>query len=116
MNCGIKLQIIILNQKKTTMKKFLAIALIAASLTSCGGGKTEETPAADTTAAVAADTTAAAADTTAHFPAHHLAWLRSGLVRCAVDDDGGDGAGLPPCRPPGLRGQRHGQRQSDEGL
>jgi len=32
------------------MKKFLAIALIAASLTSCGGGKTEETPAADSNA------------------------------------------------------------------
>ena len=44
------------------MKKFLAIALIAASLTSCGGGKTEEAPAADTTATVApADTTAPAA-------------------------------------------------------
>ncbi len=41
------------------MKKFLAIALIAASLTSCGGGKTEETPATDT-AAVTVDTTAAA--------------------------------------------------------
>ncbi len=48
------------------MKKFLAIALIAASLTSCGGGKTEETPATDT-AAVTVDTTAAAVtvDTTA---------------------------------------------------
>jgi len=32
------------------MKKFLAIALIAASLTSCGGGKTEETPATDSAA------------------------------------------------------------------
>ena len=41
------------------MKKFLAIALIAASLTSCGGGKTEETPATDS-AAVTVDTTAAA--------------------------------------------------------
>jgi hypothetical protein len=54
------------------MKKFLAIAMIAATLTSCGGGeKTEETPAADTTATApvetpAVDTTAAApADTTA---------------------------------------------------
>ena len=56
------------------MKKFLAIALIAASLTSCGGGKTEEAPATDSTtvapapadsmpAAPAVDT-AKAADTT----------------------------------------------------
>ena len=65
---GIKPQIIILNQKKTTMKKFLAIAMIAATLTSCGGGETkEETPAADTTAVAPApaETTAPAADTTA---------------------------------------------------
>lgn len=56
------------------MKKFLAIAMIAASLTACGGGeKTEETPAADSTvaptetpAAPAVDSAApAAADTTA---------------------------------------------------
>ena len=47
------------------MKKFLAIAVIAASLTSCGGSKTEETPAVDSTATVAADTTAAVVDTTA---------------------------------------------------
>lgn len=56
------------------MKKFLAIAMIAASLTACGGGeKTEETPAADSTvaptetpAAPAADSNAApAADSTA---------------------------------------------------
>jgi PBP1b-binding outer membrane lipoprotein LpoB len=62
------------------MKKFLAIALIAASLTSCGGGKTEETPATDsaavtvdtTAAAPAVDTTAApAVDTTAAAPAAH---------------------------------------------
>ncbi len=46
------MQIIILNQKKTNMKKFLAIAMIAATLTSCGGGeKTEETPATDSTMA-----------------------------------------------------------------
>jgi PBP1b-binding outer membrane lipoprotein LpoB len=60
------------------MKKFLAIALIAASLTSCGGGKTEETPATDS-AAVTVDTTVAApavdtaaavtVDTTAAAPA-----------------------------------------------
>ena len=54
------------------MKKFLAIAMIAATLTSCGGGETKEeapvdspavapveTPATvDTTAPAAADTTA----------------------------------------------------------
>jgi hypothetical protein len=63
------------------MKKFLAIALIAASLTSCGGGKTEEAPAADTTATVApvdtaaapaaVDTTKAADTTAAAAPAHN---------------------------------------------
>ena len=52
------------------MKKFFAIAMIAAALTSCGGGetKTEETTAdttAVTTEAPAADTTAPAA-----APAH----------------------------------------------
>jgi len=55
------------------MKKFLAIAVIAATLTSCGGGSTEEAPATDS-AAVApveapapapVDTTAAPVDTTA---------------------------------------------------
>ena len=36
------------------MKKFLAIAMIAATLTSCGGGETkEETPATDSAATVA---------------------------------------------------------------
>lgn len=77
--CGIKPQIIILNQKKTTMKKFLAIAMIAATLTSCGGGETKEeatvdspavapveTPAPVDTAAAKVDTAAAAADTTKH--------------------------------------------------
>ncbi|MFM8806147.1 MAG: hypothetical protein ACKOD1_02195 [Sphingomonadales bacterium] len=57
------------------MKKFFAIAFIAATLVACNGGG-EATPAADTTAApvdtaVAApvDTAAAAADTTAAAPA-----------------------------------------------
>jgi len=66
------------------MKKFLAIAMIAATLTACGGGKTEEattadsaatvapveTPAPDTTTAVATpDTTAkAGGDTTKKMP------------------------------------------------
>ncbi len=54
------------------MKKFLAIAVIAATLTSCGGGKTEEAATVDTTTvAPAADTTtvAPAADTTTVAPA-----------------------------------------------
>lgn len=46
------------------MKKFFAIAFIAATLVACNGGG-EATPAADTTAAPAVDTTAAAVDTTA---------------------------------------------------
>lgn len=52
------------------MKKFFAIAFIAATLVACNGGG-EATPAADTTAATVdttvatVDTTAAAADTTA---------------------------------------------------
>ena len=45
------------------MKKFLAIAVIAATLTSCGGGKTEEAATVDTT------TVAPAADTTTVAPA-----------------------------------------------
>ncbi len=60
------------------MKKFLAIALIAATLTSCGGGKTEEAAPATDTAAVVAPVetpapavvdTAKVADTTAAAPA-----------------------------------------------
>ncbi|MFM8591400.1 MAG: hypothetical protein ACKOA3_00710 [Sphingomonadales bacterium] len=52
------------------MKKFFAIAFIAATLVACNGGG-EATPAADTTAvavdtaAATVDTAAAAADTTA---------------------------------------------------
>ena len=38
------------------MKKFLAIAMIAATLTSCGGGETKEGEATDTTT-VAPETT-----------------------------------------------------------
>jgi len=59
-----------MKKKKTqAMKKFFAIAFIAATLVACNGGG-EATPAADTTAAtvdttVVVDTTAAAADTTA---------------------------------------------------
>lgn len=47
------------------MKKFLAIALVATALTSCGGGEAKEEATADTTAAPAVeatvDTAAAAA-------------------------------------------------------
>ena len=48
------------------MKKFFAIAFVAAFLVACEEKKTETTtPAADTTAVARADTTAAPADTTA---------------------------------------------------
>jgi hypothetical protein len=49
------------------MKKFFAIAFIAASLVACGGGetKTEETPVDTTAAAPAVDTVAPVVDTTA---------------------------------------------------
>lgn len=48
------------------MKKFFAIAMIAASLTACGGGetKTEETP-VDSAAAAVVDSAAAVVDTAA---------------------------------------------------
>ncbi|MBM3159063.1 MAG: hypothetical protein ACKO33_07590 [Bacteroidota bacterium] len=46
------------------MKKFFAIAFIAATLVACNGGG-EATPAADTTAAAVDTTAAAAVDTTA---------------------------------------------------
>ncbi len=43
------------------MKKFLAIAMIAATLTSCGGGETkEETPATDSAAVAPTETPAPA--------------------------------------------------------
>jgi len=58
--CGIKPQIIILNQKKTTMKKFLAIAMIAATLTSCGGGETKEEPKTDSATVAPVETPAPA--------------------------------------------------------
>jgi len=55
------------------MKKFLAIAMIAATLTSCGGGETKEEAPVDTTAVAPVETpatvdtaaAAAPADTTA---------------------------------------------------
>jgi hypothetical protein len=52
------------------MKKFLAIAMIAATLTSCGGGETkEETPAADTAAVAPVETPAPAATDSMAKPA-----------------------------------------------
>ena len=72
MNCGIKPQIIILNQKKTTMKKFLAIAMIAATLTSCGGGETKEEPKADSTMVAPVETPAPAATDSMVKPADSM--------------------------------------------
>lgn len=67
--CGIKQQIIILNQKKIKMKKFLSIAFIAASLVACKGGSSEAST-TDTTAATTVDTTVAApVDSTVAAPA-----------------------------------------------
>jgi hypothetical protein len=52
------------------MKKFLAIAVIAATLTSCGGGKTEEVAPVDTTTVAApVDTIVAAPVDTTLAPA-----------------------------------------------
>src|SRR5262249_6203874 len=59
---------------------------------------------------------AAAADAAADLPADYLARLRSDLVRRAVDDDGGDGPGVPTGRADCLRGQRHRRCRPDEGL
>jgi hypothetical protein len=47
------------------MKKFLAIAMIAATLTSCGGGESKEGEATDTTTVAPATETPATVDTTA---------------------------------------------------
>jgi len=57
------------------MKKFLAIAMIAATLTSCGGGETkEETPATDSAATVApVETPAPAATDSMAKPADSMA-------------------------------------------
>jgi hypothetical protein len=51
--------------KKTTMKKFLAIAMIAATLTSCGGGETKEEATTDSAALAPVETPAPAADSMA---------------------------------------------------
>jgi hypothetical protein len=49
---------------KTMKKLILSLSILTLTLTSCGGGKTEEVPAVDTTAVVAVDTTKACCDTT----------------------------------------------------
>jgi hypothetical protein len=51
------------------MKKFLAIAMIAATLTSCGGGDSKDGEATDTTTTVAPVETPAPVDTAAMAPA-----------------------------------------------
>ncbi len=47
------------------MKKFFAIAMIAAALTSCGGGETKTEETTGDTATVATETPAATTDTAA---------------------------------------------------
>jgi hypothetical protein len=49
---------------KTMKKLILSLSILTLTLTSCGGGKTEEVPAVDSTAVVAVDTTKACCDTT----------------------------------------------------
>jgi len=41
---------------KTMKKLILSLSILTLTLTSCGGGKTEEVPAVDSTAVVAVDT------------------------------------------------------------
>ena len=59
---------------------------------------------------------AAAAHAATHLSPDHVARLRSDLVRRHVDDDGGDGAGIPAGRPHRVHCERDGRRRSDEGL
>ncbi len=59
---------------------------------------------------------AAAAHPAADVSPDHIAWLRSDLVRSAVDDDGGDGPRFPAGRVDRLRGQRNRRREPDESL
>ena len=49
---------------KTMKKLILSLSILTLTLTSCGGGKTEEVTAVDSTAVVAVDTTKACCDTT----------------------------------------------------
>ncbi len=49
--------------KKTMKKLILSLSILTLTLTSCGGGKTEEVPAVDSTIVVAVDTTKVSVDT-----------------------------------------------------
>ncbi len=49
---------------KTMKKLILSLSILTLTLTSCGGGKTEEVPAVDSTVVVAVDTTKVSVDTT----------------------------------------------------
>ena len=49
--------------KKTMKKLILSLSILTLTLTSCGGGKTEEVPAVDSTVVVAVDTTKVSVDT-----------------------------------------------------
>jgi hypothetical protein len=48
---------------KTMKKLILSLSILTLTLTSCGGGKTEEVPAVDSTVVVAVDTTKVSVDT-----------------------------------------------------
>jgi len=55
------------------MKKFLAIAMIAATLTSCGGGETKEEATTDSAAVAPVETPAPAATDSMAKPADSMA-------------------------------------------
>ena len=65
------------------MKKFLAIAMIAATLTSCGGGETKEEATTDTAATVAPVETPATVDTTAAAPVDTTAKVAADTTKAA---------------------------------
>jgi hypothetical protein len=48
---------------KTMKKLILSLSILTLTLTSCGGGKTEEVPVVDSTVVVAVDTTKVSVDT-----------------------------------------------------
>ena len=64
------------------MKKFLAIAMIAATLTSCGGGETKEGETTDTTT-VAPMETPAPVDTAAAAPVDTTAKVAADTTKAA---------------------------------
>jgi PBP1b-binding outer membrane lipoprotein LpoB len=65
------------------MKKFLAIAMIAATLTSCGGGETKEEATTDTAATVAPMETPAPVDTAAAAPVDTTAKVAADTTKAA---------------------------------